>query len=435
MTNLRNSRLRDFKKMAINSGVPIFKNKKIFSNFIGIKERKAALSVLKYGELSGFSAAANSDFFGGPEVLNLEKEFKKKFKSKYAVAFNSATSAIYASLMSLKLNPGDEIITTPYTMHATVASILQCNCIPVFADVSEDDFNLDPTSVTKAITKRTKAIIVVNLFGQPGRLKELKVLAKKKKINLIEDNSQSPGAKTPLGLAGSIADAGIFSFNRHKTIQSGEGGVLITNSKKIYFNSCLIRNHGESVVREWNIKDTRNTIGQNLRMTEVIAAIANVQFSRLKELNGVRIKRANWYKKYLKKYPFLKFPKIKSGYSNVFYLLPILYDEKFLGISRKKFCNIISKEGIIFRPGYREPLYNEPFYKKKICFGKKGWPYSANKKHLKTKIDIKKYPNIEKLQRKSLILVQHLSTNIHETDIIKLTQIVDEIIKYKEKFK
>ncbi len=435
MINLKNSKLRNFKNMAINSGLPIFRDKKIFTNSIGYKEEKAAVNVIKNGELSGFSAAANSDFFGGPEVLNLEKKFKKKFKTKYAVAFNSATSAIYASLMSLKLNPGDEIITTPYTMHATVASILQCNCIPVFADIATDDFNLDPTSVKKAITKKTKAIIVVNLFGQPGRLKELKAISKKKKIYLIEDNSQSPGAKTPLGLAGSVGNAGIFSFNRHKTIQSGEGGVLVTNSKNIYFNSCLIRNHGESVVREWGIQDTRNTIGQNLRMTEIIAAIANVQFSRLNELNNIRIKRANWYKKYLSKYPFLKFPKLKNGYSNVFYLLPFLYDEKYLGVSREKFCKIISSEGINFRPGYREPLYNEPFYKKKICFGLNGWPYSANKKHLKNKIDLKKFQNVEKLQRKNLILVQHLSSNVNEADIIKLTKIIDEIIQYKEKFK
>ena len=433
--NLKNNKLRSFKQMSINSGIPLFKDKKVFSNFIGIKEKKAAINVIDNGELSGFSASANSDFFGGKEVLSLEKKFKKKFKSKYAVAFNSATSAIYASLMSLKLNPGDEVITTPYTMHATVASILQCNCIPVFADVSNDDYNLDPISVKKTITKKTKAIILVNLFGQPGRLQELKAIAKKYKIFLIEDNSQSPGAKTPLGLAGSVGDAGIFSFNRHKTIQSGEGGVLITNSKNIYFNSCLIRNHGESVVREWKVKDIRNTVGQNLRMTEIIAAIANVQLSRLNELNGIRIKRAGWYKKYLQKYPFLKFQEIKKGYTNVFYLLPILYEEKFLGISREKFCKIISSEGIIFRPGYRVPLYNEPFYKNKTCFGSYGWPYSFNKKNLKNKINLKNFGNVQQLQSKKLILVQHLSTNITEKDVLKLTKVLDEIVQYKEKFK
>jgi perosamine synthetase len=425
-------KIRNFKELAYNGGKPLIGLQKLFCNSISSREKKAALKVIDSGELSGFSASANKEFFGGKEVLKLERSFKKKFNTKFAVAFNSATSAIYASIMSLKLDPGAEIITTPYTMHATVASILQANCIPVFADINNDDFNLDPESVKKKITKKTKAIIVVNLFGQAGRLLELKKIAKKNSIYLIEDNSQSPGSLTPNGFSGTVGDLGIFSFNRHKTIQSGEGGVLITNSKNLYFNACLSRNHGESVVREWKIKDIKNTIGQNLRMTEIIAAIANVQFSRLNELNKIRIKRANWFKKILSKYDFLEFPKVKKKYTNVYYILPIIYKKNILRINRDKFCKIVSSEGITFRPGYRIPLYDEPFYKKKICFGSKNWPYSCNKNYKKAKIDKKNFPNTEKAQ-KEIILIQHLGKNISFNQIKKLEQILDEIIKYKKK--
>lgn len=426
------NRYRTLDKMAIKGGKPaIFLDKKTHS--IGPKEIKAVNKVLKSGELSGFSASSNKEFFGGPEVINLEKSFKKIFKTKYAVAFNSATSAIYAAIMSLKLEPGDEIITTPYTMPATATSILQANCIPVFADISLDDFNLDPKSVKQRITKKTKAIILVNLFGQSGRSKELKKIANKHNLKLIEDNSQSPGAMTPHGPAGTIGDMGIFSFNRHKTVQSGEGGVLITNSKSLSYYTCLVRNHGESVARAWKIKDLRNIIGQNLRMTEMEATVANEQIKRLKELNKVKALRVKWIKKELSGFDFLKFPENKSGYTHVNYFLPIIYDENKINISRKKFCKIVSKEGFTMRSGYREPLYNEPVFKKKICFGKNNWPFKINGKMTKVKYDKRLFPNTELIQNKRLIIINELNHNINKKHILKLKQIVNEIFQYRKK--
>ena len=144
------SQLRKFSKLAINGGKPLFKYKNV--HFIGSNEKSVVNKIMKTGELSGFSAAANKDFFGGKYVNLLEESFRKKFKTKYAVAFNSATSALYAAIMALKPNPGDEIITT-HTMHATATSIVQANCIP-FADISSD-FNLSPESVLR-ITKKLK---------------------------------------------------------------------------------------------------------------------------------------------------------------------------------------------------------------------------------------------------------------------------------------
>ena len=199
-------KFRQFNKLAFNGGKPLFKYKD--KHFIGPEERNVVNKILKSGELSGFSASASEEFWR-QICKNSRKNFRHKFKSKHAVAFNSATTALYAAIMAIKPEPGDEIITTPYTMHATAPSILQSNCIPIFADISDDDFNLSPESVQK-ITKRTKAIVLVNLFGQSGRSKELSKIAKDNKIFLIEDNSQSPGAMTPSGYAGTIGDIGII---------------------------------------------------------------------------------------------------------------------------------------------------------------------------------------------------------------------------------
>ncbi len=426
-------KIRKFNKLAINGGRPLFKFKN--KHFIGKSERKVAIKILKSGELSGFSASANQEFFGGKYVKLLEKNFRKKFKSKYAVAFNSATTALYSAIMSIKPEPGDEIITTPYTMHATATSILQSNCIPIFAEVSQDDFNLSPESVKSKITKKTKAIILVNLFGQSGRSKELMKIAQKNKITLIEDNSQSPGAVTPHGMAGTVGDIGVFSFNRHKTIQSGEGGVMLCKNKNHWLNACLVRNHGEAVTKKFKVKNIANTFGLNLRMTEIEAGIANEQLKKLKKLNSIKQKNARSIVSVLKNFKFFEIPKAKSGYSNVFYFLPILYKKNNLGLKKSKLCQILSAEGLSFRDGYREPLYHEPVFKKKIGFGRSGWPFTLiNKKRLRNIYNKKNFSNLEKIQNEKLIIFNQLNFDINKKIQKKLKQLMKEIIFYKHEF-
>lgn len=427
------SQLRKFSKLAINGGKPLFKYKNV--HFIGSNEKSVVNKIMKTGELSGFSAAANKDFFGGKYVNLLEESFRKKFKTKYAVAFNSATSALYAAIMALKPNPGDEIITTPYTMHATATSIVQANCIPIFADISPDDFNLSPESVLSRITKKTKAIILVNLFGQSGRSKELVKIAKKYRIHLIEDNSQSPGALTPQGQAGTVGDMGVFSFNRHKTIQSGEGGVLICKTKNHWLNTCLIRNHGEAVTKEFKIKDIANTFGLNFRMTEIEAGIANEQLKKLSKLNLIRKKNAKKIINVLKKFNFFEIPKIKAGYNHVFYFLPILYKKEGLRLPKSKICKILSAEGLIFRNGYRTPLYEEPIFKKQLGFGKKGWPFNqSNRNRLKKNYDSKNFKNLENIQQNQLIIFNQLNYNFDKIKEKKLEQLLKEIYLYRNEF-
>jgi perosamine synthetase len=395
-------------------------------NTIGKDEINSVTKILKKGEISGFVASAGSSFYGGKWVKKLEKLFCKKFGVKYAVTVNSATSGLYSTLMSQKMEPGDEVITSPYTMHATASSILQCNAIPIFADIEDKTFGLDPISVKKKINKRTKGILAVNIFGHTCNLSELRKIAKKNNLFLIEDNSQGPGAKDENErFAGTIGDASIISLNRHKTIQCGEGGVILTNSKKIFDSCCLVRNHGEAVVRNYKIKDIRNTLGQNLRLTEIQAAIGYYQLKKLDKLNNARIKRAKILNDSFRNIPCIETPFKYSKSKHVYYFYIMKFDESKSRISRKNLVKKISKMGYNLRAGYIDPLYIEPIFQKQICFGSKNFPFSMNKNIKKDTYKKGACPNCEKINSRVLL------TNMlnPEISVKNLKKFANEIIK------
>src|SRR3989344_3530039 len=196
--------------LALFGGTPVRTQPLPQYNTIGEAETRAALAVLKTRNLSGFQGTYDERFFGGPFVRTFEKEFEQRFKIKYAISFNSATTALQAALDACGIVPGDEVITTPISMSATSMSILLNGAIPIFADIDSRTFNIDPVSVEKLITKKTRAILSVNLFGGPCDFEALKKIARKHKIILIDDNAQGIGGtykKRPLG---TLADIGIF---------------------------------------------------------------------------------------------------------------------------------------------------------------------------------------------------------------------------------
>ena len=212
-------------ELALLGGSKLNKKEPIkWCNSIGEEEKNAVIKVMQNGTLSGFQASANEMFWGGENVKKLEQEFKKKYKVKHAIAVNSATSALHCAMMSMGLDIGDEIITSPYTMSATSTSILMVGAIPIFSDIEDKTYCLDPESVKNNINENTKAICAVNILGHPANLNELKKIAKENNLFLIEDNSQSPSAIHHNQFTGTVGDIGVFSFNRHKVMQSGEEG-------------------------------------------------------------------------------------------------------------------------------------------------------------------------------------------------------------------
>ena len=421
-------------KLALFGGPKL--NKKSFKyNTVGKEEISSVVDIMKKGELSGFVAAPNQGFYGGKWVKKLENEFKRFFNVKYAVAVNSATSGLYCMLMSSGVEPGDEVITSPYTMHATASSILQCGGVPVFADIEDETYGLDPVSVEKKISNQTKAILAVNIFGHGAQLSKLKNIADKHKILLLEDNSQAPAGKVENNkFTGTVGSAGIFSFNRHKTIQCGEGGMLITNDKKIFFKSCLVRNHGESVVGPWKIKDIMNTIGQNLRITEIQAAIAYHQFRKLNKLNEERIKLADRITKGLKFIKGITPPKTRKNCKHVYYFYVMKYDEKKVGIKKDDFVKAVNAEGFYLRSGYLKPLHLEPIFQRKICFGSKGFPFNYKKSNKKVTYKKGSCKVCEHLDDEKVILTNITFHPYKLKDMDNFIKAIKKVIQNKNKF-
>jgi len=391
--------------LAILGGVPIRNEPQPAYNTIGAAEREAVLEVLESGELSGFVAGPINEFWGGRKVQELEKAFCDHFGTKYAIAVNSATSALHCAVSAMGVGPGDEVIVSPYTMSASATCILMTGAVPIFADIDPDTFCLTPNAVEAAISPNTRGIVAVNIFGHPADLDALREIADRHGLFLIEDNAQAPDANYRGRKTATIGDAGVFSFNRHKIMQCGEGGVLVTNDKRIAFKAAAMRNHGEVAVEGMGYEDDLvNTIGVNYRMTEMEAAVALCQFEKMERLNAERIELAERISRGLKDIPGIQAPKVADGCSHVYYFYVMKYNASVTGIPRDLFARAVQAEGFYIRPGYVRPLYLEPLYQEKICFGSEGFPFSANSRNHEINYAEGLCPVTERLQNEEILL-------------------------------
>jgi len=369
------------KKLAINGGKPIRTRPFPRYNTIGAEEKAAVNRVLDSGVLSRFLGCWDKDFYGGPEVQALEKNWARYFGVKHAISVNSCTSGLYCAVGAVGTEPGQEIIVSPYTMSASATAALIFNAVPVFADIENDYFCLDPESVEKKITSRTKAIIAVDIFGLPYNVEAINRIAKKRGIFVIEDAAQAPGALYKNKFAGTLGDIGVYSLNYHKHIHCGEGGVVVTNNDKLADRVRLIRNHAEAVVEDKKVVDLNNMIGFNFRMTEVEAAIAGSQLRKLDKLLAERQENCDYLSSRINDIPALEIPRVRPGCTHAYYAYPIKFNERIAGASRDRFVKAVSaelspaKSGLIMGLGYAKPLYLEPMYQRKIAYGASGCPF------------------------------------------------------------
>lgn len=333
---------------------------------IGDAEKKAVLDVLDSGKLSTFIAAPGEYFNGGRKIKEFEKQFAEYHGVGHAVAFNSATAALHAAVVAVGVPAGTEVIVPPYTFTSTATCALMHNAIPVFADVDEDVFALDPAAVESAITPLTRAIIVVHLFGHPANLNGILDVARRHNLRVIEDCAQAPGAKYEDRLVGTFGDCGMFSFTESKTITTGEGGMLITNSEEIAAMARMVRNHGEMIVEGQKQRTySSSMLGWNYRMTEMEAALGIVQFGKLEQLNQHRIDLANYLSAQLPGVEGLQTPAVLPRAMHVYYVYPLRFDEKSMEIPRDLFVKALNAEGIPFGAGYVRPLYLSPLYQER----------------------------------------------------------------------
>ncbi len=417
-------------KLALLGGEPIRKEPyAVHTTMVDQAEEKEVLSSLRSQHLSGFSGTHSERFLGGVKVRKLEKLFAERFGVKRAVCVNSATSALHCAVAATGVEPGEEIITSPFTMSATASSILMENAIPVFADVEDATFCIDPSSVESLINDRTRAILTVNLFGHPSPLMELRALADRRGLMLIEDNAQAPLAECAGKKTGAVGDIGVQSLNYHKVIQCGEGGVALTDKEELALHMQLKRNHGEVVIGPMGREDITNMVGFNYRLPEICAAVGIAQIGKMDELTRIRVRLAENLTQQLAEFDFLTPPETARGCTHVYYLYAMKYDETKMGIPREIFARALREEGVQVTEGYVRPIYLEPIYQKRSAYGTKGYPFRDDAREGGVSYAKGTCPVVERLWEKDLLLTNICRYPNTEREIDQFVLAVEKVRK------
>jgi dTDP-4-amino-4,6-dideoxygalactose transaminase len=390
------------------------------ANFISAAERALVDEVLDSGVLSAYVAHEGPWFNGGRMVKALEAEFCERFGVAHAISVNSATSGLHAAVCAALAGLGDEVIVPPYTMSATATVIACTNATPVFADIRPDTFCIDVEDVKRKLSSRTRAIFAVNLFGGPAELAPLRELADKHGVILIEDNAQAPGGVYRGRPTGTWGHMGVFSFNCHKTIQCGEGGMVVTNDDRLADRLRLVRNHGEVVQaqREAVPPEMLGLLGYNYRLTELQSAIALAQTRRLEELTAPRIAIADLLSRELAKIPGVVPPFVAPENRHVYYGYAMRIDEQRLGLSRAQLKRALDAEGVQTAEGYVRPIYLYPMYDARVRAQRKG--FGAGIWHPAEGSDVKYGPGAcpvtERMHDKELLTTGICSAHLGERE-------------------
>ena len=431
--------------LAINGGKPV--RTKTFPGYrvIGEEEKKAVCRVLDSGVLSQYLGCWHENFFGGPEVRALEQEWAEHFGVKHALAVNSCTSGLYAAVGAIGVEPGDEIIVSPYTMCASATAPLIFNAVPVFADIEPEYFCLDPSSVEAAITPQTRAIIVVDIFGLPYDVEAINHIARKHGLVVIEDCAQAPGAKSGNKFAGTLGDIGVYSLNYHKHIHCGEGGMVVTNDDALAERVQLIRNHAEAVVEGKGVDTLVNMVGFNFRMPEMEAAISRCQLPKLKGLVMTRQENCEYLAERLNGIPCLKAAPVRPGCTHVYYEQPFLFDQETAGASRATFLAAVraelpntqgrEDEGALLEGGYVKPLYLMPMFQHGIAYGSKGYPFAIPGERSRMCYPKGLCPTAERMHENTLITNEMMHSGMKCGDMNDVATAFEKVWEYRNELR
>ena len=371
-------------KPAILGGSPVRTDPFAERKTMGEPEKAAVLEVLDSDCLSAFIGGPGKFANGGPRVQQFERAWAERDGFKHAISVSSWTAGLVVACGAVGIQPGDEVIVPPYTMSATSSAPMFYGGIPVFADIDPTTYCLDPASVEARITPRTRAIIVVHLFGRAAPMDELMTVARGHGLKVIEDAAQAPGVYHGDRPVGAIGDVGGFSLNFHKHIHTGEGGMLVTNDDAVAHKCRLIRNHGENSYDAEELDDPVNVVGGNYRLTEIQAAIGIAQLRRLDGYLATRNELADHFSERLDKIPGLTPDRRPGNGTHAYYCYPAQYDAAVVGLSRNLFARAVLAElppatGFESTPlaeGYVRPLYLSKIYQHQHGWGAGGQPWS-----------------------------------------------------------
>lgn len=430
-------KIQNTDKPAILGGLPLREVAFASRVTMGDAEMLAARRVLESGCLSGFLGAPGKFFHGGREVRAFEKMWQDRYGFGRAVTVNSWTTGLVTCVGALCLEPGDEMICPPYTMSASASCALFYGVIPVFADIEPDTFCLDPQAVEAAITPRTRAIMVVHLFGHPAKMDELLVIARKHNLRVIEDAAQAPGVLYKGQPVGAIGDLGGFSLNYHKHIHTGEGGVIVTQHEELADRCCLIRNHGENTTDTRADGDLYNLVGSNYRFTELQAAIGQEQIKRLDGYLAHRARLAVCLGERLKRIPGISPPDSPQNEqsTHAYYLYPIRYAAGEAGLPRNLFVRAVnaefakpgSVESTALTEGYVRPLYLSKVYQQRTFMG--GFPFNLQDPPRPYRQGL--CPVAERMYEHELILTSLVREPLAEADMNDLADAMVKVLANK----
>lgn len=355
-------------KPAIEGGVPVRESKIFYGHqYIDEADIQAVVEVLR------------SDYLTcGPKINELEKKLCGLTGAKYAVVCSNGTAALHIACMAAGVGEGDEVITTPITFAASANCVLYCGARPVFADINPETYNIEPSSVEKCVTDKSKAVVAVDFTGQSVELDRLLKICQDNDMALIEDGAHVIGTKYKGRANGSIADMTTFSFHPVKTVTGGEGGAVLTNSEEYYRKLLLYRSHG--ITRDERFLENTPDgpwyyeqigLGYNYRMTDMQAALIISQLDKLEMFSRRRKEIVAKYNEAFSKLPgiFVQKEIPESDTTRHLYILRIKPDELLIG--RKRFFEALDAENICcnvhYIPTYYFPYYERMGYRRGIC--------------------------------------------------------------------
>ncbi len=304
----------------------------------------------------------NTSFAGGPQVKKFEENFARFCQCDHAIGVGSGTDALLTALLGLNIGPGDEVITTPGTFIATAEAISFCGATPVFVDIDEKTYNIDPALIEQAISPNTKAIVPVHLFGQPADMDPILEIARKHDLVVVEDACQAHGAEYKGRRAGSLSDAGCFSFYPGKNLGAyGEAGAVVTNNQELAENMRMFRDHGQRK------KYYHSIIGWNARMDGFQGAVLDVKLPHLAAWTDARRNNAALYNELLDNVSEVTTP-FEADYAKHVYHVYAIRTQ-----NRDAFMKNLSEQGITCGIHYPVPLHLQEAYQS-LGYGKGDFP-------------------------------------------------------------
>lgn len=324
-------------------------------------------------EINAVAEIVKSGSWANPNCDGLVAEFEKEFAdycgAKYGITCVNGSVALRLALISCGVRPGDEVIIPPYTFIATASIVAEANCVPVFADIDPETYNLDPVAIEKAITPRTKVIIPVHFAGQACDMDAIMAIAKKHNLKVIEDAAHAHGGEYKGKKLGSIGDAGCFSFQSSKNLTSGEGGIVVTSDDQLANMVDSLRNVGRIKGGQWY---EHHNLGCNYRMTQLQTVILQHQLKRLEEQTQIRNENGIYLNSLLEKIPGIT--PLTRGHGetlHTYHIYIFKYDKSYFNnLPKTEFAKMLAAEGVPSFMGYPEPLYKQTVFQKKnfMCY-------------------------------------------------------------------